>query len=236
MPSMTLQAVTVPSLAAVPGLVHGFERRDGRPPFAETRDETRRRVSDALAARGRLLLLRQVHGARVVHAPWEGTPEADAAVGGGAGVLLGIETADCLPVFVVDPRRRVLAAAHAGWRGAAQGIAGHAVDALVADGSRPEDLRAALGPCIGSCCYEVGEEVREAFGRHADGLFRPGPAGRPHFDLRAASTRQLAAAGVSPSAIAQVDECTRCHPELYHSYRRDGRGAGRMINFVGFAS
>jgi YfiH family protein len=233
---MPLAAATVPSLAAVPGLVHGFERRNGRASFAETRDETRRRMGVTLADRGRLLLLRQVHGARVVHAPWDGTPEADAAVAGRAGLLLGIETADCLPVFLVDPRRRALAAAHAGWRGTAQGVAGRAVEALVGDGSRPEDLQAALGPCIGACCYEVGDDVREAFGPRADGLFRPGPAGRHRFDLREAVARQLAGAGVPAEAIAHVDECTRCQPALYHSYRRDGRGAGRMINFVGFAS
>jgi polyphenol oxidase len=232
---VSLAAATVPSLDAVPGLLHGFERRNGQASFAETRDETRRRVASALSDHGRLLLLKQVHGARVVTAPWEGTPEADAALSSEAGLLVGIETADCLPLFVVDPRRRVLAAAHAGWRGTAAGIAARAVEALVAEGSRSEDLVAALGPCIGACCYEVGEDVREAFGAAAEGLFRPGPAGRPHFDLRAANARQLAAAGVRIEATAHLPECTRCHPGLYHSYRRDGRGAGRMINFVGFA-
>jgi len=231
---VSLAAATVPSLDAVPGLVHGFERRNGRASFAETRDETRRRVAEALSDRGRLLLLKQVHGARVARAPWDGTPEADAALSRDAGIFVGIETADCLPLFVVDARRRVLVAAHAGWRGTAAGIATRAVEALAAEGSRPEDLAAALGPCIGPCCYEVGEDVREAFGDAAFGLFRPGPAGRPHFDLRAANARQLAAAGVPPEATAHVDECTRCHPDLYHSYRRDGRGAGRMISFVGF--
>lgn len=232
---MPLAAAAVPSLSAVPGLVHGFERRDGRASFAESRDETRRRVREGLADRGRLFLLKQVHGARLVRAPWDGAPEADGALADGPGLLLGIETADCLPVLVVDPRRRALAAAHAGWRGAALGIAGRAVEALVAAGSRAEDLVAALGPCIGPCCYEVGEDVRAAFGASADGLFLSGPAGKPHFDLRAASVRQLEAAGVPPGAIAHVDECTRCNPELYHSYRRDGKGAGRMISFAGFS-
>jgi len=227
-------SATVSLLAAVPGLVHGFERRDGAPSFAETRDETRRRVAEALAPYGRLLLLKQVHGALVVRAPWEGAPEADAAVATESGDLVGIETADCLPVFVVDPRRRALAAAHAGWRGTAQGVATRAVEALEARGSRPGDLVAALGPCIGPCCYEVGEDVRAAFAARAEGLFRPGPAGRPHFDLRSANAHQLVAAGLREEAIAHVEECTRCRGDLYHSYRRDGRGAGRMINFVGF--
>jgi hypothetical protein len=231
---MVLAAAHSARLEAVPGLAHGFERRGGAPSFAETRDESRRRVAEALAPAGRLLLLKQVHGARVVRAPWDGAPEADAAVAAGSRLLVGIETADCLPLFVVDTRRRALAAAHAGWRGTAQGVAARAVEALVADGSRAGDLVAALGPCIGACCYEVGEDVREAFGPAADGLFRSGPAGRPHFDLRAANARQLVAAGLRPEAIEHVDECTRCRSDLYHSYRRDGRGAGRMINFAGF--
>ena len=235
MTDMPLASATVPSLATIPGLVHGFEHRDGAPSFAETREESRRRVAERLAPLGRLLLLKQVHGASVVRAPWDGTPEADAGTASGSGLLLGIETADCLPVFVVDPHRRALAAAHAGWRGTVQGVAARAVEALLAEGSRARDLVAALGPCIGPCCYEVGEDVRAAFGGGGDGLFRPGPAGRPHFDLRQANARQLLAAGVRAEALAHVDECTRCRPDLYHSYRRDGRGAGRMINFVGFA-
>ena len=235
MAGMVLASATVPALAAVPGLVHGFERRDGAPSFAETREESRRRVAAALAPRGRLLLLKQVHGACVVRAPWDGTPEADAGTASAPGLLLGVETADCLPVFVVDPHRRALAAAHAGWRGTAQGVAARAVEALLAEGSRAHDLVAALGPCIGPCCYEVGEDVRAAFGAGGDGLFRPGPAGKPHFDLRQANARQLVAAGLRAEALAHVDECTRCRADLYHSYRRDGRGAGRMINFVGFA-
>ena len=230
----TLRSVTLPSLDAVPGLVHGFERRR-ETPGPESRDETRARVSASLATYGTLLLLKQVHGASVVESPWEGTPAADASVSRDPGWLLGIETADCLPVLLVDPRRRAVAAAHAGWRGTAAQVAASAVAALVARGSRPPDLLAGLGPCIGPCCYEVGEELREAFGEDAPHVFRPGGGGRPHLDVRAANARQLARAGLRPEAIAHVEECTRCSPGLYHSYRRDGRGAGRMISFVGFA-
>src|SRR5688500_12481469 len=99
----TLRAVPVPALAAVPGLVHGFEQRLG-PAGWETRDGSRKRVTHALADRGRLLLLHQVHGVAVARAPWEGRPQADAAVAAGPGLILGIETADCLPVLLVDPR------------------------------------------------------------------------------------------------------------------------------------
>jgi hypothetical protein len=174
-----------------------------------------------------------VHGALVHAAPWEGRPEGDASVAAAAGLLLGIETADCLPVLIVDPRRRAVAAAHAGWRGTAAGVARAAVAALRAGGSAPADLRAALGPGIGACCYEVGEELRSAF---APEFFHPGPRGRSHLDVRAANRRQLEQAGLPPEHIHDVDECTSCRPDLYHSYRRDGKGAGRMISFVGFAA
>jgi polyphenol oxidase len=230
--SVTLRAAQVPELAAVPGLVHGFERRSAA--SGESREEARRRVEQALQGAGRLLLLKQVHGRTVVQAPWEGRPEADAALAPEPGLVLGIETADCLPVLVVDPQRRAVAAAHAGWRGTVAQVAREAVRALVAGGSRKGDLRAALGPGIGPCCYEVGDDVRQAFGPEGAAFFRPGPRGRDHLDVRAANRAQLLAEGLRPQQVAAVEECTFCHPDLYHSYRRDGKDAGRMINFVGF--
>jgi YfiH family protein len=228
-----LKIATLPVFSAVPGLVHGFEQRS-LPAGAETAHETRSRVARALADRGRLLLMKQVHGARVVEAPWEASPEADAALALSPRLLLGVQTADCLPVLFVDPRRRAAAVAHAGWRGTAARVARHALEALAAHGSRPEDLLVALGPGIGPCCYEVGEELRDAFGRAGAAFFLPGPNGRPHLDVRAANVRQLLDAGVRPDHLFHVPECTGCLKDRYHSYRRDGKGAGRMISFVGF--
>jgi copper oxidase (laccase) domain-containing protein len=109
-----------------------------------------------------------------------------------------------------------------------------AVAALVARGSRPSDLVAALGPSIGACCYEVGEELRDAFGPEGAAFFRPGPRGKPHLDVRAANVRQLEAAGVPAAQIHHVPDCTMCRADLYHSFRRDGKDAGRMVSFVGF--
>ncbi len=229
-----LRVVSVPALSGVAGLVHGFEQRSSAA-GQESREATRARVASALAAHGTLLFLRQVHGATVVEAPWRGTPEADAGVATAAGLLLGVETADCLPVLLVDPVRGAVAAAHAGWRGTAAGVATRVVEALIAAGSRPQELLAALGPAIGPCCYEVGDELRAAFGDDAEQVFLPGSNGRPHLDLRAANLLQLKRAGVRDSSIGQVEECTRCDAERYHSYRRDGKGAGRMISYVGFA-
>ncbi|HET7292107.1 MAG TPA: peptidoglycan editing factor PgeF [Vicinamibacteria bacterium] len=231
---MALRSVRLPALLEVRGLVHGFEQRSARA-RAETRGDTRTRVLEALRPHGRLHLLRQVHGAGVAAAPFSGRPEADAATASAPGLLLGIETADCLPILLVDPELRLVAAAHAGWRGTARGVARAAVLALLDLGSRPEALIAALGPGIGPCCYEVGDELRGAFGPLADSVFRPGPRGRPHLDVREANVRQLREAGLRPERLHHVRDCTCCTPELYHSYRRDGPDAGRMISYVGFA-
>jgi polyphenol oxidase len=231
--SRTLRAATIPALEAIPGLVHGFEQRLG-PAGWEGRDETRRRVTAAVADAGRLQLLHQVHGACVQDAPWVGRPEADASVADRPGLILGIETADCQPVLLVDPVRRQVAAAHAGWRGTVQRVTRAAVDALVARGSKPSDIVAALGPSIGPCCYEVGPELQEAFGPSGAGFFRPGPRGKPHLDVRAANVLQLEEAGIPASHIHHVADCTMCRADLYHSYRRDGKDAGRMVSWVGY--
>jgi YfiH family protein len=230
---MALRTARIPALAAIPGLVHGFEQR--APREAETHDEARARVAEALAGDGRLLLLKQVHGVRVVEAPWDQAPEADASIASDAGWLLGIQTADCLPVLLVDPKRRSVGAAHAGWRGTAAGVVARVVEALVARGSQAEDLLAALGPAIGPCCYEVGDELREAFGPAGEPFFRPGPSRRPHLDVRAANVRQLQEAGLRPESLHHIADCTRCRADVYPSYRRDGTAAGRMFSFVGFA-
>ena len=227
-----LRTATVPALSAIPGLVHGFEQRreDGVP---ETKDEWRARVAVALAGSGRLYLLHQVHGARLVEAPWDGHPQADASVATQPGLILGIETADCLPVLLVDPVRRHVAAAHAGWRSTASDVARIALDALVERGSRREDVIAALGPSNGACCYEVGDELRSRFDAR---FFVPGPRGKAHLDVRAANVAQLEAAGIRPGNLHHVPDCTSCRTDLYHSYRQEGQGGGRMVSFVGFAA
>ena len=232
--SRTLRTATHPALDAMSGLVHGFEQRLG-PAGWEERDESRRRVAQALEGAGRLQLLKQVHGCRVQAAPWEGRPTADASVADEAGLVLGIETADCQPILFIDPVHRRVAAAHAGWRGTAAGVARETVAALLARGSAPGDIIAVLGPSIGPCCYEVGPELQEEFGPDGAAFFRPGARGKPHLDVRAANVRQLEQAGLVPGHIHHVADCTMCRADLYHSYRREGKGAGRMINFVGFA-
>jgi polyphenol oxidase len=158
------------------------------------------------------------------------------------GVLLGVGTADCVPVLVVDVEKRVVAAFHAGWRGTVARIVEQGVARMGAEyGSRGEDLVAAVGPSIGACCYAVGEEVRAEFGTqfgYADSLFRYGGAGEMRLDLWEANRRQLLDAGLGEARISVVGECTGCARDAggarrYFSHRGEKGVAGRMLNVVG---
>jgi polyphenol oxidase len=170
--------------------------------------------------------------------------ECDGSITDVPGVMLGIQTADCVPVLVADVEKRVVAAFHAGWRGTVAKIVEHGIDQMQMEhGSRPEDLIAAIGPSIGACCYAVGDEVRSGFGAqfgYAEELFRTADAGTMHLDLWEANRRQLLVAGVSSERITVVEECTACTrnergERRYFSHRADHGFAGRMMSAVGIA-
>jgi YfiH family protein len=181
----------------------------------------------------------QVHGTAVVAVagdpPAPSAKEGDALVTDVPGVAVGVVTADCLPILLAGPDGRVVAAVHAGWRGTLAGVANAALTVLRERyGVAPGDLVALLGPCIRPCCYEVGPEVsaavREHFPRWADRVLAPGPGGRDHLDLVSLNALQLAAAGVRD--VRDQGACTRCDAARFHSYRRDGAGAGRMVSWI----
>lgn len=169
---------------------------------------------------------RQVHSARVLPARAGLCGEGDALWSGETGLALAVATADCVPVILAGDG--ATAAVHAGWRGIASGVVAAAVAALPAD---PAGLTAWIGPAIGPCCYEVGQEVASrVVTATAPEVARPGPAGRPHLDLPAAVRCQLARAGVQ--AVHSAGGCTRCDDQRLFSYRREGRGAGRNLALV----
>lgn len=192
----------------------------------------------------RVLLLRQVHGAQLAvvkqgeYAPGP-RPEADAAATDDPTIAIGIRVADCAPILLGDRRRGVVAAAHAGWRGTVRRVASAAVKSLQERfGSRPEDLVAAIGPCLGVCCGEVGPEVVDAFNAagHAPEAvrrwFTAGRGDRFQLDLPLANRDQLESAGVPSPQIHVSGMCTKSFPDVFHSYRVQKERAGRMVGII----
>jgi polyphenol oxidase len=240
----------------------GFTSHDKR----ELVEANRRLLAEAVSAdpATQLVTVRQFHSKLVVAAPASRSGSAckgDGLITGEPGLLLAIQTADCIPVLVADRKQRVVAAFHAGWRGTVQRIVESGVGTMRLEfGSKPQDLTAAIGPGIGACCYAIGEEVFSAFesqfsyGRE---LFRevfdadpvrkkypmlfltqraPGhsPIGPSlHLDLIEANRRQLLDAGVKSGAIRVVGGCTSCRPDLFFSHRGSQGHAGRMMSVIG---
>jgi YfiH family protein len=177
------------------------------------------------------------------------------------GILLGVQTADCIPVLVADRKRHVVAAFHAGWRGTVKRIVESGIGRMRLEfGSRPEDLTAAIGPGVGACCYAVGDEVLSSFESqffYASELFHevydtdpvrtkypmlfltqraPGhsPIGPSlHVDLVEANRRQLLDAGLKAGSIHLTGGCTNCHRDLFFSHRASQGNAGRMMSVIG---
>jgi len=200
----------VSELDEIEWLVHGFGTRHADTPGRFQRFATLKQVHSAVCVAGA--------GRRGVL----GT--GDALLENTPGAVVAVKTADCIPLLLVDPNHRAVAAVHAGWRGTVAGIAQSAVAALgIQFGSRAGDLHAAIGPAIGKCCYEVGAEVAARFG----------VVGRAHIDLAETVRRQLEAAGVGGQRIYISGLCTKCRSEEFHSFRRDGEAAGRLYSFAG---
>jgi YfiH family protein len=178
---------------------------------------------DLLASLGveSITQVRQVHGATAVEAAAAALAEADAIVARACGGAVGVRVADCVPVLVGSTITGDAAAIHAGWRGVAQGVIGSGVSLLGGLGGR--GLVAAIGPCIGPCCFEVGLDVADRLGFV---VRRVGD--KAYVDLRAAVRAQLVDLGLLERDIEDVPGCTK-HDPRFHSFRRDGGGSGRML-------
>lgn len=186
--------------------------------------ENRARAAAAFEVEARALITcYQVHSATVMTAdrPWAERPEADAIVTAKEGLMCGVLSADCAPVLIADPQARVVASAHAGWKGALAGVVGNAVEAMVSRGAVPGRMVAAVGPCIGPASYEVGDEFVERFhdaDPSHDRFFPQGEGGKAHFDLPAFVLERLRAAGVEQAEWIGRD--TFAEPVLFFSNRR----------------
>lgn len=237
----------------------GFTTRNGgvsRPPYNSLNlgyntDDPRHNVEANRSTLARtfdigphlLLTVQQVHGSDILLID-EPNPdlshflgvECDAIITDQPGIMIGILVADCFPVLLFDPARRVAAVVHVGWRGAAAGLLGKTVKAMQNSfGCRPEQIAAAIGPGIGAHRYEVDRPVRDAFRIGAgdwEKIAEEVALGKWHLDLKRSCQLQLAAAGLEPTRVEAAAECTCCHKELFFSYRRDSGKTGRQIGFI----
>lgn len=272
-----IRVLQVRAFLEFPWLVHGFSTRAGGSSrlngqnalnlgFAEwdAREnvlENRRRFQTGMKALDlKLIALRQIHSdvicevERALTEPCKG----DASVTSHPGLLLGIQTADCVPILLVDPTKRAVAAIHAGWRGTLARIAQKTIGQMqMRFGSKPADLLAALGPAIGGCCYEVGAELvasfMSQFAEAADWFDEPRTGEEPNplqwlnmmppghqpppknvrLDLRKANRAQLLDAGIEARNISVSPLCTACRTDLLFSYRKEGPDSGRLMSAIG---
>jgi len=286
-----LNILQAKQLKDVPWLVHGFSTRaggfskayrkgdlnlgftkgDSREAVERNRSLFLRQISAVSPSRSKskrdffwpLITLRQIHS-DLIHCI-DSVPEehlvGDALITATPGLLIAIQTADCLPVMMVDTKRHAVGVFHAGWRGTVKRIVEKGVGEMFrCFGSRPRDIRAAIGPGIQGCCYEVGEEVRTKFESqfsYAASLFRevkdsdpvrekypllfltaraPGHSELPKkifLDLVEANRQQLITGGVPKKNIETSPLCTNCHPELLFSFRAEKGKTGRMMAAIG---
>jgi YfiH family protein len=200
---------------------HGFGQRGSAPPEG-------------------LLRPRQVHGATAlrVRESWgDAPPEADAVVSTLPGRPVGVLTADCVPVLAASRCGSAVASIHAGWRGLACGVVQVGLTALRAAAPAGTPLRAVIGPHIGPCCYEidapVGDALHPRFGDVLERSMRPSRPGHHWLDLGRLVRRELESCGLDADSIGSLPRsCTHCDEARFHSYRRDGRRAGRLVHYV----
>ncbi len=200
--------------------------------------ENQRRAAEALGVSpGSFVFSDQVHGTKIQEVNLENFTdpirETDGLITDVHGITLVTIYADCMPILIYDPEHKAIGMAHSGWRGTAQGIGPRLVQAMAGRyGSRPEHLLAALGPAIGPCCFEVGEEVVSTF--RAMDLLKSESAwltyrnGNPHVDLNHINRVLLTDTGIDSEAIKSASLCTRCNSDLFYSHRRDQGNTGRM--------
>jgi purine-nucleoside/S-methyl-5'-thioadenosine phosphorylase / adenosine deaminase len=275
--SCGLKILQILAFSKLPWLIHAFSTRSGgiSPLEGEkvlnlgftdwdTREnvqENRRRFQTSVGVPNLpLITLKQIHS-DVIHlfdSPSTDPCCGDASITNHPNLLLAIQTADCVPILLVDPKERAVAVIHAGWRGTLARIAVKTIGKMQMHfGTKPADLLAAIGPSIGPCCYEVGTEVATQFlsqfpdapnyfdeFRTGDepnpiqwlNMMPPGHQSPPKgvlLDLRKANRSQLLAAGLHPQNIHVSDLCTACHPDLLFSYRKQGPVSGRLLSVIG---
>ncbi len=179
--------------------------------------------------------MNQVHGRTVERLSEPDRRECDSIVTDRHSLGLIVHTADCVPLLFWASGENAVGVAHAGWRGTLARVARATVRKLREMGTSPSDIHVAMGPAIRACCFEVGDEVVEAFsesGRDMEGLAADGPRGRSHLDLIEDNRRSLRAEGIPGSQIYDSGLCTVCANDRFYSYRREGKGVGRLMGII----
>lgn len=215
--------ILAPLLQSCPEIGHGFGTR-----LAPDPGET-------------VLQVDQVHGDTIVtvckgdNAADIRRQKGDALITAERGLKIGVRTADCLPLILYAPDIGMIATVHAGWRGTVKKIGLKVIECLVKQGASTRRMLAALGPCIGGDCYEVGPEVTAEFRRQfdaADAFLKAGQGNRSYLDITKANGLMLGGAGLEEKNIWSSKLCTLCHPESFHSFRRDRAKTGRLYSWI----
>lgn len=244
------------NILQAPGVVHGFTSRKGglsHVPYAELNLSTtlqddrsavatnRRRVLQMLGkSDASWVSLKQVHGDAIVEVTHQASKsiEADALWTRDSNAVLAILVADCVPVLMSHPAKKVVGAAHAGWRGTQSKIVAKLVARIAEQAGSAAELRVALGPAIGPCCFQIGEDVatslRAAYGENTPHV-RIDEQGRLVADLWGLNFEALTESGVPAAQIEQLRRCTACEPEWFYSHRRDHGACGRQAGVIALA-
>lgn len=226
-------------LSTVPGLIHGFSSRrlgDGR------KDSVKQDIYTTLGVTGAMVMGAQVHGNRVavVSDTSQGrVDDVDAVVSlpGNVGAFPAVRTADCVPILFVDPKRRIVAAAHAGWRGTKENIAAQTIRSMEQAGSSRSDILVGIGPHIGMCCYTVPKDRSDAFSALYPGDMKVTSQYQDmwHLDIGWVNYRQLRDGGIMPEHIDAPPVCTSCQIDTFYSYRKDTKETfGEMVSLIGW--
>jgi YfiH family protein len=254
---MEITWLKVPQWESYEGMLHGFMgRRGGRSagPYAglnvslrvgDNPQIVKDNICDLKRAvgihDGRIVTMRQVHGDRLIEVTdtnIKEAGEADGMVTRRAGAYLAVLTADCVPILMVAPERRIVAVVHAGWRGTLGGIAANMVRLFGNQYSlTASDIQVALGPSIGACCYEIQDDVAQPllarWGVLAESSLEQ-RKGKCFVDLRSLNRNILEQAGISSAAIFEIGPCTSCAADEFFSYRRERVETGRQLSFIGW--
>jgi YfiH family protein len=254
---MEITWLKVPEWETYPGLLHGFIGRGGGRsvgPYAglnvslrvgDEAQSVQNNICDIKHAvgihDGRIVTMNQVHGDGIVEVTdktRKEAGEADAMLTRERETYLGILTADCVPILLIAPKRKVVAVVHAGWRGTLAGIAARTVRRFQEKYDiAAADIEVALGPSIGACCYEVQDDVAEPllaqWGARAESSLERRD-GKHFLDLRRLNREILTDAGISRGCIFEIGPCTSCATEEFFSYRREGAETGRQLSFIGW--